>query len=235
MRDIQMEKSKIYTLLALTAIASIAISVGAFTFMKDSFIGPQGEQGIQGIQGGQGIQGEQGIQGIQGERGIQGSIGLPGEPGTPELTKMNVWSTMYTDRDSMFDMPHLGSSSFQFASSSLVGDPIDSHAGEFYIRLEGAMFGIYWFADYCEASGASLSIEVIDADRSDMWHTYTVAHKIYRDVEAERGMMYVFGPGLYKVKIDAQRNRDWLVQIISYGGGGTCSKTQPIDWPWGVS
>jgi len=37
-----MEKSKIYTLLTLTAIVSIMISVGTFTLMKDSFIGPQG-------------------------------------------------------------------------------------------------------------------------------------------------------------------------------------------------
>ncbi|MBU1067138.1 hypothetical protein KKE60_05095 [Patescibacteria group bacterium] len=70
-----MEKSEIYTLLALTAIVSIAVSICAFTFMKDSFIGPQGEQGIQGIQG---IQGKQGEQGIQGEVGSQGEQGPPG-------------------------------------------------------------------------------------------------------------------------------------------------------------
>ena len=58
-----MEENKVYWLLALTAIVSIVFSVGAFTVMKTSFTGPQGEQGIQGIQG------EQGIQGIPGEMG----------------------------------------------------------------------------------------------------------------------------------------------------------------------
>ena len=44
-----MKDSKVYGLLALTAILSIAVSVGAFTVMKDSFIGPQGEQGSPGV------------------------------------------------------------------------------------------------------------------------------------------------------------------------------------------
>lgn len=85
-----MEQSKIYKLLALTAIVSILISVGTFTLLKDSFIGPQGEEGVQGETGLQGIQGEvgsQGVQGIQGESGesivgSQGSEGPQGEPGS---------------------------------------------------------------------------------------------------------------------------------------------------------
>jgi len=70
-----LEKSNIYLLLVLAVIASVAISVGSFTFLKSNFIGPQGEQGIQGIQGEQGIQGDQGSQGIQGEPGDQGPQG----------------------------------------------------------------------------------------------------------------------------------------------------------------
>ena len=64
-----MEQSRIYKLLALTAIVSILISVGAFTVLKSNFIGPQGEQGIQGEQGSQGEQGLKGDQGIRGEQG----------------------------------------------------------------------------------------------------------------------------------------------------------------------
>jgi len=79
-----MEESKIYKLLILTAIVSILISVGTFTLLKDSFIGPQGEQGVQGeigLQGIQGIVGPMGPQGPQGEQGLQGEIGPPGPPG----------------------------------------------------------------------------------------------------------------------------------------------------------
>ena len=48
----------------VAVILSVIISVGSFTVMKDSFIGPQGEQGIQGIEGVEGIQGVQGIPGV---------------------------------------------------------------------------------------------------------------------------------------------------------------------------
>lgn len=81
-----MEQSNIYKLLALTAIVSILISVGAFTLLKDSFIGPQGEQGVQGetgLQGIQGLLGEQGLQGIQGAKGIHGERGEQGFQGPP--------------------------------------------------------------------------------------------------------------------------------------------------------
>ena len=70
----KMEQSRIYPLLALTALVSVVISVGVFTVMKDSFIGPQGPEGIQGIQG---IQGEQGEVGPKGEQGVQGEQGPP--------------------------------------------------------------------------------------------------------------------------------------------------------------
>lgn len=81
-----MEQSKIYKLLALTAIVSILISVGTFTLMKYSFIGTQGEQGVQGetgLQGIQGLVGPMGLQGIQGEQGdsIVGPVGLQGPEG----------------------------------------------------------------------------------------------------------------------------------------------------------
>jgi len=84
-----MEKSSIYTLLALTAVVSILISVGASTLMDDNFIGPQGLQGDpgqsiigpQGVQGQDGPQGPQGEAGPQGPQGIQGSIGPVGPKG----------------------------------------------------------------------------------------------------------------------------------------------------------
>jgi len=83
-----MKKSEIYKLLALTAIVSILISVGAFTLMKDNFIGPQGLQGESivgpiGPQGepGESIVGSQGVEGLAGEPGEQGLQGLQGLKG----------------------------------------------------------------------------------------------------------------------------------------------------------
>lgn len=70
--------SKVYGLLALTAIVSMLVSVGTFTVMKDTFVGPQGEQGVQGIQG---LHGEDGVQGLQGVEGAQGERGTNGTSG----------------------------------------------------------------------------------------------------------------------------------------------------------
>ena len=55
-----MNQNKIYPLLALTVVVSVLISVGVFTYLKSSFVGPPGEQGPQGLKGDQGIQGKQG-------------------------------------------------------------------------------------------------------------------------------------------------------------------------------
>ena len=71
----KMKENKIYSLVVIAVIVSIAVSVGAFTVMKDNFIGPQGEQGVQGIQG------ELGQVGPVGPQGSQGPQGEPGEDG----------------------------------------------------------------------------------------------------------------------------------------------------------
>lgn len=85
-----MEDSKVYGLLALTAIISILASIGAFTYLKDSFVGPQGEQGLQGTQG---IQGEVGSVGEQGDIGATGETGATGKAFayTGEWTKTHGW------------------------------------------------------------------------------------------------------------------------------------------------
>lgn len=73
-----MSESKINVqTLIVAVILSVLLSVGAFTVMKESFTGPQGEQGIDGIQGTQGEQGLEGIQGIGGVQGEQGEMGTP--------------------------------------------------------------------------------------------------------------------------------------------------------------
>ena len=97
-----MEQSNIYKLLALTAIISILISVGAFTLMKDSFIGPRGLQGEAGesIVGPIGPQGEAG-ESIVGPQGVQGPQGEQGEPfpyeGEWVLTHDWYWSDTILD------------------------------------------------------------------------------------------------------------------------------------------
>ncbi len=77
-----MSESKINVqTLIVAVIVSVVLSVGVFTVMKDSFVGPAGEQGIDGLDGTQGFQGIQGIQGesITGPQGERGRDGLDGE------------------------------------------------------------------------------------------------------------------------------------------------------------
>jgi len=161
-----MEQSKIYKLLALTAIVSILISVGIFTLMKDSFIGPQGIQGIQGIQGLQGEvglpgesvigttgpQGETGLQGIQGVQGIQGEQGEPGEVGPPSfgnLTRIII----VNDLGEKIEYGYVVNGDFEEPTWNVVGWETYGHlgAGSGEDSLEGRQLGL------CGDSGATAS------------------------------------------------------------------------------
>jgi len=101
-----MSESKINVqTVVIAVILSVCISVGAFTVMKDSFMGPAGEEGIQGVQGIQGIQGATGEQGIQGETGIRGLTGAKGEDFVleGEWIWVNGWEWDYTNVDEDFE------------------------------------------------------------------------------------------------------------------------------------
>ena len=66
----------------------------------DSFVGPQGEQGVQGAtgpQGEQGVQGETGPQGPQGEQGIQGEVGPQGPQGDQGLSAYEIFLKYYPE------------------------------------------------------------------------------------------------------------------------------------------
>ena len=120
-KGVYMEQSNIYKLLALTTIVSILISVGAFTLMKDNFIGPQGLQGKPGesIVGPMGLQGEAGEsivgpigpqgepgESIVGPQGIQGPQGEQGEPFPYEGEWGLTYDTFTTEADFMIVQPY---------------------------------------------------------------------------------------------------------------------------------
>ena len=193
-----MEKSSVYTLLALTAIISILISVGAFTFMKDNFIGPQGLQGDPGqsIVGSIGPQGEPGESivgpvGPQGEpgesiigpQGVQGPQGKQGEPFPYEGEWIETYSKSWTD-DDLEKWTHTFTSEADFIMIQpfyvYKGDNLD--LGFMSVRVyEGqytndAYFLLYW-ADRYGYGGTALmiigkgtyTIEATTNYQTDIW------------------------------------------------------------------
>ena len=157
-----MEQKQIYSLLAVTAIVSVLISVGAFSLLKSNFIGPQGEtgeKGIQGIQGTQGVQGDEGIQGIQGIKGIQGEQGDPWVlDGSWEIVDIyffddsyyemydrviyvtfesDIWSFEYTDSSFGGSSRYNPWCNIQVYSGHLTNAEIDSAYSQYHMRSDG--------------------------------------------------------------------------------------------------
>lgn len=180
-----MEKNEVYPLLALTALISVVISIGAFTLLKENFIGPEGIQGPRGPQGIQGPQGEQGIQGIQGLQGPQGERGAQGE----DFILQGTWENVASKND--FFNGLVDTRTYNFTA--------DRDVIRVYVE----------YYPYVSTNPSSTSISVRDPSDSIMWRS----QHSWSDWSYRTEHFYIFGRGTYSIMIRTSNLGEIKIQV----------------------
>ncbi len=186
-----MEDNKIYGLLAVTTILGILVSVGAFTLLKENFVGPQGEQGMQGIQG---IEGEEGIQGIEGERGTPGVDGQTGPQGEAfsydgAWIEVNSW---YWEEDNLDDW------TYSFTTES-----------------DFTMIHVHYIS-YGSPEYAFMNVHVYEG----LYATGTEVSRYTSSYDWGADSLLIIGAGTYMMEVDTNSDTDVWIYLMEYTSTG---------------